>query len=286
MSRSSFLVTPLISRCDSGVIIEEAAMQTVGASNPSSPCGSSPGAFEATITRIVERAPDTRSFFLHIAGSPGSRKFIFKPGQFLSFSLPAGEQTITRAYTIASLPEDAEHLEICLNRVPDGPGSSYLFSRKEADVLRFTGPWGTFVLDQPVKTEYVFLADRVGVVPFRSMIQRVLSSSEKSTARLLYAARRESDLLYRDEWQAWDRQDPRFSFWPILEPHNSSRASGPDGYGMEKLLLPYVEQHYVQNDTRRDRRFYICGVGRPILLLRDRLRGAGYERKTVKYEKW
>ncbi len=258
-------------------------MQTAGASSPSSPCGSSPQAFEATIARIVERTPDTRSFFLHIVGSQGSRKFSFKPGQFLSFSLPAGEQTITRAYTIASLPEDSEHLEICLNRVADGPGSAYLFSRKEADVLRFTGPWGTFVLDQPLNAEYVFIADRVGVIPFRSMIQRLLSRSEKSTARLLYAAREESDLLYRAEWQAWERQDPRFSFRPILEPHHPRR---PDGYGVEKSLLPYIEQHYVQNDTRRDRQFYICGIGRPILLLRDLLRGAGYERKAVKYEKW
>ena len=253
-------------------------MQTAGASSPQ--------AFEATITRIVERAPDTRSFFLHITGSLGSRKFTFKPGQFLSFSLPAGEQTITRAYTLASFPEDSEYLEICLNRVADGPGSGYLFSRKEADVLRFSGPWGTFVLDQPLNVEYVFIADRVGVVPFRSMIQRLLSRSEQSTARLLYAARQESDLLYRDEWQAWERRDPRFSFRPILEPHNPGRLSGSDGYGVEKSLLPHIEQHYVQNDTRRDRQFYICGIGRPILLLRDLLRGAGYERKAVKYEKW
>ena len=253
-------------------------MQTPGASFSQ--------AFEATITRIVERAPDTRSFFLHLVGGLGTQKFAFKPGQFLSFSLPAGEQTITRAYTIASLPEDSEHLEICLNRLPEGPGSTYLFSRKEADILRFTGPWGTFVLDQPVKTEYVFIADRVGVVPFRSMLQRLLSSSKKSTARLLYAARQESDLLYRDEWQACERQDPRFSFRPILEPHNPSTPSEPDEYGVEKSLLPYIEQHYVQNHTRRDRHFYICGIGRPILLLRDLLRGAGYERKAVKYEKW
>ena len=37
-------------------------------------------------------------------------------------------------------------LEICLNLVPDGPGSQYLFGLGVGALVRFTGPWGTFVL--------------------------------------------------------------------------------------------------------------------------------------------
>ncbi len=238
---------------------------------------SSSPTFEATIERIIERTPDTRSFFLRVANG---QNLPFLPGQFLSFLLPIAGETITRAYTIASLPEEEEYLEICLNQVVDGPGSSYLFSLKEADVLRFTGPWGTFVLGQPMDTEYIFIADRVGVVPFRSMIARLLTASGNSTTQLLYGAPHARDLLYTTEWQGWERRCAHFSFRPLIN------EGEPEGYSIENTLLPYIEQNFVKEVSPRNRQFYICGLGRPILLLKDLLRGAGYERRAVKYEKW
>ena len=238
---------------------------------------SSSPTFTATIENIIERTPDTRSFFLRVANG---QKLSFLPGQFLSFLLPVGGETLTRAYTIASLPDEGECLEICLNQVDDGLGSSYLFSRKEADVLYFTGPWGNFVLAQPMAAEYIFIADRVGVVPFRPMIARLLTASGHHTARLLYAVPQVGDLLYADEWQRWERQCTHFFFQPLVA------ECEPEEYSIEKVLLPYVEQHFVEEARQHSRQFYICGIGRPVLLLRDLLRGAGYERQTVKYEKW
>ena len=238
---------------------------------------SSSPTFTATIERIVERTPDTRSFFLRVGNG---QKLSFLPGQFLSFLLPVGGETLTRAYTIASLPEEEECFEICLNQVDGGPGSSYLFSRKEADVLCFTGPWGNFVLDQPTDAEYIFIADRVGAVPFRPMIARLLTAGGHHTARLLYAAPRTRDLLYAAEWKRWEGQCAHFSFQPL------TAACEPEEYSIEKVLSPHVEQHFVKEARLHGRQFYICGIGRPILLLRDLLRGAGYERHAVKYEKW
>ena len=75
---------------------------------PSSPT------FTATIEKIVERTPDIRSFFLRVGNG---QKLPFLPGQFLSFLLPVGGETLTRAYTIASLPEEEDCFEIWLQRV-------------------------------------------------------------------------------------------------------------------------------------------------------------------------
>ncbi len=238
---------------------------------------SSSPTFTAAIEKIIERTPDTRSFFLRVTNG---QKLSFLPGQFLSFLLPVSDEILTRAYTIASLPGEEECFEVCLNQVDGGPGSSYLFSRKEADVLCFTGPWGKFVLDQPTAAEYIFIADRVGVVPFRPMIARLLTAGGQHPVRLLYAAPQEGDLLYADEWQRRERQYPHFSFLPLTD------ECEPGGYSIEKGLLSYVERHFVKEARQHRRQFYLCGIGRPILLLRDLLRGAGYERQAVKYEKW
>jgi ferredoxin-NADP reductase len=51
-------------------------------------------------------------------------------------------------------------------------------------------------------------------------------------------------------------------------------------------LSARIEQRYVHGDAQRQREFFICGVGEVVTRLRDRLRGAGYERRAVHYERW
>ncbi len=234
-------------------------------------------ASEAIIERIVEHTSDTRSFFFRPCLD---HRLTFVPGQFLSLQLPVDGKILTRPYSIASNPEGDGPLEICLNLVPGGLGSHYLFSLDVGDKVNFTGPWGTFVLDQPPAAECVFLAERVSIVPIRPMIHRALAHNAKFPVRLLYSTEHERDLLYRDELQTWARQYARFVFDPILS-HLSEREGE-----LQSSFREYVEEHYVKQDEDRSRYFYICGVGTLVTQLRDLLRGAGYQRRAVLYEKW
>ncbi|TMA72814.1 MAG: hypothetical protein E6J72_20250, partial [Deltaproteobacteria bacterium] len=88
--------------------------------------------YEASIERIREWTPRTRSLFLRAAG--GAR-MPFRAGQFISLELPVGERPpLVRPYSIASDPDD-ELIEICVDLVPDGMGSAYLFSLAAGDRL-------------------------------------------------------------------------------------------------------------------------------------------------------
>jgi ferredoxin-NADP reductase len=51
-------------------------------------------------------------------------------------------------------------------------------------------------------------------------------------------------------------------------------------------LREEVARRWVDADADRSRRFFVCGVGAIVPALRDLLRGAGYERRAVQYEKW
>ena len=233
--------------------------------------------YQAAIERIVERAPDTRSFFLRLGADQILR---FRPGQFLSFQLPGRGKTLTRAYTITSNPEDNGLLEICLNLVPDGPGSQYLFARRIGDRLSFSGPWGGFVFDRAPPAECVFIAEGTGIAAIRPMLRRALEGGLQQPLTLVYATAGEQDLLYREQLEGWARAHIAFSFRPLLVQ--------PAAYwdGLQGDLLAHVEACYVKRDTDRSRHFYICGIGQRVLQLRDLLRAAGYERRAVKYEKW
>jgi len=219
--------------------------------------------YEARVARIVEHAPDTRSLFLR--GPP----IAFRPGQFISCLLPVGGETLIRPYSLASSPEE-DDLEICLNLVPGGLGSPYLLTLPVGAPVRFTGPWGTFVLDRAPEAEAVFIADGTGIAPIRPMLRRALATATRHPLRLLYGAESRERLLYRSELEAMAREHRDFH----CEHVPSAR------------LRDEVARRWVDGDADRARRFFICGVGAIVPALRDLLRGAGYERRAVQYEKW
>lgn len=226
------------------------------------------------VERVAEIAPATRSFLLRL---PAGRGLSFRPGQFLSLALPVAEKPIVRAYSIASFPEDGECLEICLDRVPGGPGSEYLFGLAEGAEIEGSGPWGTFVVGEPPPPLCVFVGQGTGVAPMRPMVRAALQRAEVRRVDLLQAATSSSLLLFQDELRAWAGDDPRLSYEVLVE--------GDDDPTHERLYAR-VEELHVEGTARREADFFLCGVGPIVTRLRDLLRGAGYQRRSVHYEKW
>jgi ferredoxin-NADP reductase len=219
------------------------------------------------VERVVDHAPGVRSLFLRL---PDGRRLAFRPGQFVSCQLPVAGETLTRPYSIASDPENDTLLEICLNRVPDGAASAHLLALVEGAEVRLTGPWGTFVLDRAPDAEAVFIADGTGVAPIRPMIHRALATDPRHPLTLLHGGARKDALVYRREFEALALGHDVFTY----------EAVPPS------VLVDEVRRRWVEEDEDRTRRFWVCGVGDLPIRVRDLLRGAGYERRAVQYEKW
>jgi ferredoxin-NADP reductase len=229
--------------------------------------------YRATIERILERAPHTRSLWLRL---PQGRHLGFLAGQFISCELPIGVEPILRPYSIAASADEGSLVEICFDLVPEGPGSRYLFSLVVGATVSFTGPWGLFTIDRPPESDCVFVASGTGIVPIRRMIARALEFPGRHPLKLLYGEASLSRLLYREDFEAWARDHSRFEFAPILQ---TGKAAADE-------LFAEVERRYVIADSNRRRYFYVCGIGNIVVRLRDLLRSAGYERRAVNYEKW
>lgn len=230
--------------------------------------------FRAVVERVVEIAPETRSLILRL---PAGHGLAFRPGQFLSLSLPLGEKPLVRAYSIASSPEDGERLEICLNRVPGGAGSAYLLGLQPGAEIDASGPWGSFVVADPPPAVSVFVGEGTGVAPIRPMVRDVLRHAGAVEVHLLQAAVAEPLVLWGEEFRDWAARDPRLRYEVLLE--------GTDDPAHERLHA-LVERRYVVESADRAAQFFLCGVGGIVNRLRDLLRGAGYERRAVHYEKW
>ena len=230
----------------------------------------------ATLARVHEHLPGTRSFFLRL---PRDERLAFTPGQFISCALPVGpDAPLVRAYSLASSPEESE-LEICVDLVAGGPGSTYLFGLSPGAEIAFTGPFGSFALADPPPVPLVFVAEGTGIAPIRPMVRRALERGGTEPITVLQGARYDHELLYRDELEDLAARHPRLDWEPVLLA--TEAELGPIA-ALEELVL----ERFVRGDADRSRRFWMCGVSAMVGRLRDALRSAGYERRAVRVEQW
>src|SRR3972149_4880586 len=94
----------------------------------------------------------------------------FEPGQFISIFAEKDGKRISRPYSIASWPENKDHMELCIKVVEGGFMSNYLHHVPPGTKLQSIGPLGRFVIPEPIRYDTVFVAPGTGVAPFISML--------------------------------------------------------------------------------------------------------------------
>jgi len=233
--------------------------------------------FDARLLRSDPLSEFTKHLELEVSGVP---RFGFVPGQWLSVKATAADgEEITRAYSIASPPSENGHVAFCLNRVQDGFMSNHLCDIKEGEIITFQGPFGDFILRPPLR-DTVFIATGTGIAPFRSILHWLLAEDERHQGRrfwLLFGARFEQDVYYREEFEQLAAQHDNFHFLPTL-----SRA-GDDWKG----LRGYVQQHLGEIvGMRTDMHAYICGLDKMVKANRELLKTLGWDRTSIRYEKY
>jgi len=207
--------------------------------------------FYAQVSRIKDLTHDVRELELSLI-DPQSIEF--KAGQWISLDVwhPRMRQHVQRQYSIASPPSQAQQITLLFNRVPDGPGSSYLFSLHEGDPLKFQGPNGSFFLQENPGRDLVFVATGTGIAPFRSMLDTFLEQPEAGTLTLYWGLRSQRDLYFQSALETLTQWHPHFSFVTTLSrPENS--WNGSIGR-VTKLVENQISS--VSNVT-----FFLCGNG-------------------------
>jgi ferredoxin-NADP reductase len=110
-----------------------------------------------------------------------------------------------RSYSIASAPAD-EHLVLTVERLEDGEVSPYLTETlRPGDELELRGPvGGYFIWEERLGGPLLLVGGGSGVVPLRAMLRHHRASGSDLPARLLYSARTQPDLIYREELEGFD----------------------------------------------------------------------------------
>ena len=122
----------------------------------------------------------------------------------------------------------------------------------------------------------LFIATGTGIAPMRSMLQANLTASSPAFT-LLYGVRHESHLMYRNEFQDLQERFPQFRFWPVV--------SRPESVWIGRR--GHVQHHLEQAlGDRTDLDVYLCGLKAMVDDVRALLKGKGFDRKQIGYEKY
>lgn len=174
----------------------------------------------------------------------------FTAGQFIMLSVPYKNTFVRRAYSIASPPRNGT-IEICLNYIPDGTASNYLFGLKGGETLVLDGPWGVFRVKKDSGKDKLFVATGTGIAPLRAMVHDLFDGGVKEHVYLVFGERTEEELLYRAEFEELMKKYGNFHYIPTLSRAQNSWR-GEKGYVQDAI------KKYINKTQKVD--VYICGL--------------------------
>ena len=204
-------------------------------------------------------------------------QFEYQPGQFISMDVEIEGSECIRSYSIASSPHHDNRFDLCLNIVPHGLVSPWLFHLKPGDHIQFSGPYGGFTLRQPLDPVSAFIATGTGIAPIRAMLQYIYQDPNPAEVWLLFGVRREADILYREEFEKMARANPGFHFIPTLS-RPDPVWRGHVGY-VQKQIARYLA-------GRQGLHAYVCGLKKMVNDVCRELKVMGYEESALSFEKY
>lgn len=235
-----------------------------------------------TVTRVVRETDDAVSLYLEEAdGSP----LEFVAGQFLSFDIQVGGETLRRAYSLASPPLEGRAPHVTVKRVEGGRVSNHLNDHAEAGmVLKVLGPSGAFTLDpERCPERLVLIAGGSGITPIASIAEMALATTE-SQVTLLFGNRGERDIIFRERLDALaDAHPSRFTLEHVLE------TAGDDWDGTRGRLdgpttMARLAAHGHDDDAGSA--YYVCGPSGMMDAVHEALVGAGVDGARIHEERF
>ncbi len=196
-------------------------------------------------------------------------RVVHRPGQHYVIRLRAEDgYTASRSYSAVSAPSD-DHVEIYVERVPDGEVSGFLAEVVEpGDELECRGPIGRwFAWDG--HTPALGIGGGSGVAPLVSMLRHARDVGRPELLSLAVSARTAADLPYREELEA-------AGALVALTRERGARGLGPsrlDGAVVGAITDPGATA-------------FVCGSARFTLAMESYLLSAGQPEGSIRVERF
>lgn len=219
---------------------------------------------------IIDETHNVKTFtFRTLNGS----WFNYKPGQFITLSLPVADDPLLRTYTLVSSPSRPTSISITVKLQPDGGrgGTKWLFENlKVGDQLKAYGPNGQFsFFDKPAE-KYLFLSAGSGITPMMSMVRWMYDYGVAIDMNLVACFACPDDILFRTELERMSRRAKHLQLAWVCQEDETNSWTGYRGY-FNKLMLGLTTPDYMERDI------YCCGPEPFMQAVREILHDSGFD---------
>ena len=227
---------------------------------------------EFKIIETKQETSDVKSVKLGFNG----QKIEYKPGQYMMMELDAADADNgnTRPLSIAS--STTENFLLFSTKISQTPFKQKYSSLKVGDKVKLKGPMGIFVLKEDAK-EVVLLGGGIGITPFRDMVKYSCDKKLPVKLVLLYSNRTANDIVYRNEWAVFEKQNPNLKVVHTLT--DDANWQGRKGRINEAMIRENC------NDIN-NAMFYICGPPEMVEGLSNLLKTMNVPPMNIKIEKF
>lgn len=205
----------------------------------------------------------------------------YLPGQYMEFTLPhekTDNRGARRYFTLSSSPTE-DQLKIGVKFYDEGSSykSALLDIEKNTSIVA-SQLAGDFILPKNKQDKLVFIAGGIGITPFRSMIKYLIDTNDRRDIILLYSARSEEEIAYRDIFDtAWQALGIKTLY---VISGREAKITSPNtiaGVINSRLIKSYIPDLY-------DRTFYISGTHEMVESLQETLSHLGIRHANIKID--
>ena len=191
----------------------------------------------ARIEKLQKLAPDVIELQLRL---PASERLQFLAGQYIDILLKDGKR---RSFSLANAPHDDAFLQLHIRHVPGGLFTEQLFSTmKVRDILRFSGPHGSFYLREDSPKPMILLAGGTGFAPIKAIVEHAIAEKCPRPMHLYWGAKARADLYLPTLPEQWAATHANISYVPVLsEPAPEDDWNGRTGFAHRAVLADFPD---------------------------------------------
>ncbi len=232
-----------------------------------------PKSQQAEVIKIIPHGDNARTYVL------GAQALApFRAGQYVSLRLSIAGSELTRPYSISSSPKWAQEgkYAITVKRTADGFASGWILDNWDVGTkIKLSGPEGTFYYE-PVRdaAHVIGIAGGSGITPFLSMAYAIRDGIEDFKLTLLYGSCRESDILFKDEFDKITAQCDKVKVIHVLSEEENS------GYECGFITADIIKKYCDGTPVS----IFLCGPAAMYAFVEKELRKLSLERKFIRRE--
>jgi cytochrome-b5 reductase len=223
------------------------------------------------LTHIETDTHDTKTFRFEL---PANATLDMLPGDFLYVHATINGKQVKRPYTPSSLPGAMGFFDLTVKRYDTGVVSKYLHDQQIGEAVSMSGPnpGGHWV--DGMARQVGFIAGGTGITPMISIIRWVLAKKLDAELSLIFANKKEEDIIFRKEWERNVQEHPNFHCHHVLE------QPPPEWSGSIGRITPEIlRQHLPAADAATC--IFLCGPPPMVDALEITLKELDYPEQTI-----